>query len=85
MYASLVHDALYQLMRIEDEKKNMEMGSMSRKAFRKKADKLYRHLCKKNGMNWANCYIRYRAIRWFGESSTVARSLVNGGSAPANQ
>jgi len=74
MLASLVHDALYQLMR---------MGLLSRTVFRKPADALYRDLYFAEAMSsvtkrrwfWEKKYrfhanLRYRMLQWFGKSST---------------
>ena len=58
MRASLVHDALYQLMRL---------GELNARSHRKAADKVFRSLCKEDGVsNWtANVY--YKALRRFGK------------------
>lgn len=61
MFASLVHDALYQLMR---------MGLLSRKVFRKNADALYRDMCIAEGMWKPKAQFRYRMLRLFGKGST---------------
>lgn len=61
MIASLVHDALYQLMRL---------GMISRVIFRKQADALYRDICVAEGMSKIEAGIRYRSLRWFGKSAT---------------
>jgi hypothetical protein len=60
MRASLVHDALYQLMRL---------GELSARSHRKAADKVFRSLCKEDGVsNWtANVY--YKVLRRFGKPS----------------
>lgn len=54
--ASLVHDALYQLIK---------KGLLSKK-FRKKADKLYRKICLEDGMNPFRAWLEYRGVRMFG-------------------
>jgi ribonucleotide reductase alpha subunit len=56
MRGSLVHDALYQLMR---------EGKLSRK-FRKRADKLLKEICLKDGMNPIRAQYIYWTIRLFG-------------------
>ena len=58
MRASLVHDALYQLMRLEE---------LSARKHRKAADRLFRNMCKKDGVSgfWANRF--YDALRRFGK------------------
>ena len=57
MRASLVHDALYQLMRRE---------SLDHRKHRKMADKLFRRICRKDGDSFVD--LQYRAVRFFGES-----------------
>ena len=59
MYAGLVHDALYQLIRLEV----LPMSS------RKGVDKLFRRLLKEDGMTFFRRWYFYRAVRWFGASS----------------
>ena len=66
MYASLVHDALYQMMRIEHAKGKKMMGAMERRVFRKKADKLYCNLCRKNGMGTIEVCKRSIGLGLFG-------------------
>lgn len=61
MIASLVHDALYQLMRL---------GLLSRVVFRKPADALYRDMCIAESMSKIEAGIRYRGLRWFAKGST---------------
>ena len=61
MIASLVHDALCQLMRL---------GLLSRTVFRKPADALYRDISIAEGINKYRAGFRYRMLRWFGKSST---------------
>ena len=57
MRASLVHDALYQLIR-ED---------VLPAKYRKKADKLLLAICKEDGMPYFRRQYVYQAVRWFGE------------------
>ena len=59
MYAGLVHDALYQLIRL---------GILPPGA-RKEADKLFRRLLKEDGMPFIRRWYFYRAVRWFGAAS----------------
>ena len=61
MFASLVHDALYQLMRL---------GLLGRKVFRKPADALYRDMCIAEGMLRLRARWRYIGLRWLAEGST---------------
>lgn len=60
MFASLVHDALYQLMREEQ---------LDRK-YRKSVDDLFYNHCIECGMNKKRAKLWYWAVRWFGESAT---------------
>ena len=59
MYAALVHDALYQLIRL---------GILPPEA-RKEVDKLFRRLLKADGMTFFRRGYFYWAVRWFGASS----------------
>lgn len=63
MRGSLVHDALYQLMR---------EGLLS-EANRVEADMLLRHHCIEDGMSRFRAAYVYRAVRWFGASSARRR------------
>ena len=58
MRASLVHDALYQLMR------NNELKS---RTHRKTADKLFRAICKEDGVSSFKANIWYKGLRKFGK------------------
>jgi len=69
MIASVVHDALYQLMRL---------GLLSRTVFRKPADALYRDLCIAEGMSRIGAAMRYRGLRWFGKGSTYPKKKKRG-------
>jgi hypothetical protein len=60
MRASLVHDALYQLMRME---------KLSARTHRKTADKLFRDMCKKDGVSNFRASVYYKALRKFGKPS----------------
>jgi len=62
---SLVHDALYQLMR---------QGYVHR-SYRKRADKLFIKLCKNRGMNWLRRRTWYSALRKFGKVNTLPESI----------
>lgn len=61
MRASLVHDALYQILR---ESPDME----HRKRFRKKADNVLRTICNDEDMFWFRSTYVYYAVRLFGGS-----------------
>ena len=60
MRGSLVHDALYQLIR---------EGKLNDKEDRKTADRILRDLCKEDGMSAVRAGIVYKAVRWFGKSA----------------
>ena len=59
MYPALIHDALYQLIRLGI----LPPGS------RKEADKLFRRLLKEYGMTFFRRWYFYQAVRWFGAAS----------------
>ena len=58
MRASLVHDALYQLMRIEE---------LHTRTHRKISDQLFRDICKEDGVSSITANIFYKALRKFGK------------------
>ena len=58
MRASLVHDALYQLMR------NKELNA---RTHRKTADGLFRDICNEDGVSSFRANVYYRALRKFGK------------------
>ena len=55
--ASLVHDALYQLMRA---------SLLDATGYRKPADRLLRQMCRADGMSWLRAGYVYLAVRLFG-------------------
>jgi hypothetical protein len=59
MRGSLVHDALYQLIR---------EGALPAK-LREFADRLLRKHCREDGMNWLRAWWVYRALRMFGDAA----------------
>jgi len=62
MRASLVHDALYQLMR---------EGQLDAEKYREPADALLRAMCIEDGMSRVRAWYAYRAVRMFGRRSAV--------------
>ena len=58
MRGSLVHDALYQLMRGEKIDKNI---------YRDKADRLLQQMCKEDGMSSIRAWWVYKGVRWFAD------------------
>ncbi|PJZ62892.1 hypothetical protein [Leptospira adleri] len=61
---SLIHDALYQLMREE---------KLDPKIFREPADKILKEVCIEDGMSFFRANYVYKFVRWFGESSAKRR------------
>lgn len=57
---SLIHDALYQLMREE---------KLDRIKYRENADQLLKKICLEDGMNSFRASYVYQFVRWFGESA----------------
>ena len=60
MRASLVHDALYQLMRL---------AHLDDITVRKYADDLLKHICLEDGMCRFRAWYVHRALRWFGAAN----------------
>jgi hypothetical protein len=58
MRGSLVHDALYQLMR---------EGALDYRVHRDAADQLLHDLCRTDGMSAIRAWYVLKAVRWFGE------------------
>ena len=58
MRASLVHDALYQLMRNEE---------LNTRTHRKAADQLFRDICKEDGVSRFRANFYYKVLRKFGK------------------
>lgn len=68
MRGSLIHDALYQLMREE---------LLGRK-WRKYADELLREICRADGMNRFRARLWYWAVRTFGKNNSMPRKNPRG-------
>jgi hypothetical protein len=60
MRASLVHDALYQLMRL---------GLLSQ-SFRRAADEIFHRMCKEDGMLTPRAWLWYQVVRIFAKPAT---------------
>lgn len=58
MRASLVHDALYQLMRGQH---------LSTRSHRKTADQIFKDMCKEDGVSNFRASVYYKALRQFGK------------------
>ena len=67
MRGSLVHDALYQLMR---------EGHLNWRIHRDVADKLLRRMCREDGMAAIRAWWVYQAVKHFGKSSATVKSEV---------
>ena len=61
MRASLVHDALYQLMR---------EGHVSQYKYRDKADRLMQSICREDGMSRIRASWVYYGVKWFAKSAS---------------
>jgi hypothetical protein len=61
MRGSLVHDALYQLMR----EQKIDINQ------RDEADKLLQQHCREDGMSAFRAWIVYLAVKWFGKKSAL--------------
>lgn len=70
MRASLVHDALYQLMRL---------NKLDHLVHRKRADTLFYDICREDGMWCFRAWYSYWALRFFGK-----RAALPGTEPPAN-
>ena len=64
MRGSLVHDALYQLMRL---------SLLDDKKYRKRADEILREICLEDGMSAFRAWYVYQAVQIFGASSAAPR------------
>jgi hypothetical protein len=59
MRGSLIHDAVYQLIRME----------VVPASYKDHADRLLQRICREDGMSWFRAWYVYLAVRWFGHSS----------------
>lgn len=64
MRGSLIHDALYQLMRL---------SFLDDKKYRKRADEILREICLEDGMSAFRAWYVYQAVQIFGASSAAPR------------
>ena len=65
MRASLVHDALYQLMRNED---------LTSRTHRKAADQEFKDICKADGVSNSKASTYYKALRKFGKPAASPKN-----------
>lgn len=65
MRGSLVHDALYQLMRLQ---------ALDYKKYRKRADEILREICLEDGMSTFRAWYVYQAVQVFGTTAAAPRS-----------
>lgn len=73
MRGSLVHDALYQLMR---------MRLLENEKWRKEADKELRRICLEDGMPWLRAWWVYQGVRIGGKKAASTGSLKKVHTAP---
>ena len=64
MRGSLVHDVLYQIMRL---------GGLDHEKYRKRADEILREICVEDGMSAFRAWYVYWAVWLFGESFATPR------------
>lgn len=64
MRGSLVHDALYQLMRL---------NTLDYQVYRQRADEYLREICLEDGMSAFRAWYSYQAVRLFGEANARPR------------
>ena len=64
MRGSLVHDVLYQLMRL---------SALDHNDHRKRADEILREICIKDGMSSFRAWYVYQAVQIFGKNSAAPR------------
>ena len=65
MRGSLVHDALYQLMR-EDE--------LDRMRYRDPADRILTAMCRADGMSWLRSQWVYLGVKWFAADAAASKN-----------
>lgn len=65
MRASLIHDALYQLMRL---------GHLTTKEHKEKADRIFKKKCIEDGTSLIIALIFYYGLKWFGKTATYTTS-----------
>lgn len=65
MRGSLIHDALYQLMRHDE---------LDRIEFKDPADRLLQRMCKQDGMSSLRAWIVYQALKYVGGAATKAKN-----------
>ncbi len=73
MQGSLIHDALYQLMRL---------GFLDPKIWRQPADALLRRICLEDDMSEFRAWYTYHSVRGFGNPSTLEKNKKKVLSAP---
>jgi hypothetical protein len=64
MRGSLVHDVLYQLMRL---------SALDYKIYRKRADEILREMCREDGMSAFRAWYVYQAVQLFGVKAAAPR------------
>ncbi|MDN3652512.1 DUF1353 domain-containing protein [Thalassotalea ponticola] len=74
MRASLVHDALYQLMREQ---------LLDTQSTRKRADKLLQQLCRQDGMSALRAWLAYSGLRLLGSKAASPLNKKSANNAPS--
>jgi hypothetical protein len=64
MRGSLIHDALYQLMRL---------NALDYKIYRKRADEILKEICLEDGMCWFRAWYVYQMVQLFAEGAARPR------------
>ena len=68
MRGSLVHDALYQLMRRNE-------AELPAKKWRKKADQELRRICREDGMSRIRAWWVFQGVHWFAKGAAEPSSM----------
>ena len=74
MEAALVHDVLYQCMRLgylsTDQRDMQQLSAKERRKLRAVVDRLFLKMLKRGGMRVVRRYVWYRAVRWLGRKAS---------------
>lgn len=77
MQAALVHDVLYQCMRLDyityGNDSPEELPLELRKKLREKVDALFLDMLKDGGMRWLRRWVWHRAVRWLGRKASMPK------------
>jgi hypothetical protein len=64
MRGSLVHDALYQIIRL---------GYLDKNIYRILADRVLYDICRRDGMSWVRAQVVYHSVRVFGNTAAMSK------------